>query len=329
MAEISKTASAELLSVKKIAGNKINIDLKVGGHTLSYRILLFAVGEAGRSNPLERRVEITTTYNSGLSKLPNSVDVILGVEREKHLLVGIDSRRLDHGGTTHNASTFVYLPSFEKLDAGGWFSMQTTSQLFATEYQVYFVPTFLLEYLKQHQSLHTNGVANILANVSDAIVDQLDYFSTNGSKAKLSYDQQVEIAIKKMQVGRVGESLVFQYEKKRLKNAGAKSLSEKVRWISQSQPYLGYDIATFSTKSEDEYIEVKSSVSTMRAFYFTANEMQIAKKRGDAYRLICVSNVMTQPLFKEIRNPMQAIEDGLLMVENGTHLVRIKGSAAA
>jgi hypothetical protein len=251
--------------MEKVAGNRLNIVLKVGGHTLSYRILLFAVGEAGRSNPLERRVEITTTYNSGLVKLPNSVDVILGVEREKRLLVGIDSRRLDHGSTTHDASTFVYLPSFEKLDAGGWFSMQTTSQLFDTEYQVYFIPAFLLNYLKQHHSLHTSGIASILANAPDAIVDQLDYFSANGSKAKLSYDQQVEIALKKMQIGRVGESLVFQHEKRRLKSAGAKSLSEKVRWVSQSQPYLGFDIATFSAKSEDEYVEVKSSVSTMRA----------------------------------------------------------------
>ena len=327
MAEISKMGSAELVSMEKIAGNKLNITLKIGGHTLSYRILLFAIGEAGRSNPLERRVEITTTYNSGLVQLPNSVDVILGIEREKRLLVGIDSRRLDHGGTTHNASTFVYFPSFEKLGAGGWFSMQTASQLFVTEYQVYFMPTFLLSYLKQHHALHTSGVASVLASVPDELADRLDYFSANGSKAKLSYDQQVEIAIKKMQVGRVGESLVFQHEKDRLKNSGVKSLSDKVQWVSQSQPYLGYDIATFSTKSEDEYVEVKSSVSTMRAFYFTANEMRIARKKGDAYRLVCVSNVMTQPSFKEIRNPMQAIEDGILTVENGTQLVRIEGSA--
>ncbi|AJX17047.1 DUF3883 domain-containing protein [Burkholderia ubonensis] len=324
--EISKTAPTQLVSIKKTAGNKLQLTMNVGGHELSFRILLFAVGAAGRTNPLERRVEITTTYNSGFSKLPNSVDVIIGVERDKRLLVGIDSRRLDYGGATHNASTFVYLPSFQKLDAGGWLSMRTASQLFDTEYQVYFVPTFLLEYLKQHELLHKNGVATVLANVSDSIVDESDHLSVIGSEAKLSYEQQVEIAMKKMQVGRIGESLVLQYEKARLKKAGVKSLSQKVRWVSQSQPYLGFDIATVNIKSKDEYIEVKSSTSKLRTFYFTSNEMRVAEKKGNAYRLICVSNVMTQPSINEIRNPMQALNDGLLTIESGTHLVRVKGS---
>ncbi|MBR8187007.1 DUF3883 domain-containing protein [Burkholderia ambifaria] len=323
--EIGKAARGQLVSTKKIAGNKLQLTMRVGGHNLSYRILLFAVGAAGRTNPHERRVEITTTYKSGLSKLMDSVDVILGVERNKRLLVGIDSRRLDYGGETHNASTFVYLPSFNKLDAGGWLPMRTASQIFDTEYQVYFVPAFLLEYLKQHELLHKSGVATVLGNVSDPIVDESDHMAATGSGAKLSYEQQVEIAIKKMQIGRIGESLVFEYERARLRAAGLKSLSEKVRWVSQSQPYLGFDIETVNNKAQSEYIEVKSSTSKLSKFYFTANEMRVAKKKGASYRLICVSNVMTQPTIKEIRDPMQALADGLLTIESDTHLVRVKG----
>ena len=330
MAEIAKASPAELISIDKIAGNKLRLSLKVGGHTQSYRILLFAVGEAGRTNPLERRVEITSTYGGGLVKLQDHVDVILGVERDKRLLVGIDARRLDHGGPTHNASTFVYLPSFEKLGAGGWFSMQTVSQLFSTEYQVYFAPNFLIEYLKQHQRLHASGVVNMLASAPENLVDQLDQFSASGSNTKLSYEQQVELALKKMQIGRVGESLVFQREKDRLTNAGAPSLSAKVDWVSQTRPYLGFDISSFgSSKNEEEFIEVKSSVSKMRSFYFTSNEMDVAAKKGESYRLICVSEVMTQPTFAEIRNPIQAIQEGFLILQSDTQLVVIKGSGTA
>ena len=329
MAEIGRVAPAQSVAMERVAGNRLNITLKVGGHSLLYRILLFAIGKAGRSNPLERRVEITTTYSSGLRLVPNSVDVVLGVERERRLLVGLDPRRLSHGGPTHNASTFVYTPNFEKLGGGGWFSLQTTNQLFPTEYQVYFKPGFLLGYLKQHHSFHASGMASVAVNVPDALADRLDYYSANGSKKKLSYDQQVEIALKKMQVGRVGESLVFQREICRLETAGARALSKKVQWISQSQPYLGYDIATFGARSEEEYVEVKSSVAEMKAFYFTANEMRVAQKKGNSYRLVCVSNVMAKPSYKEVRNPVKAIEDGLLEIESNTSLVRIVGPIVA
>ena len=327
MNEISRASPTTLISMKKLAGNKLALSMNVAGHTHSYRILLFAIGEAGRTNPLERRVEITSTYCGGLQKLAKHVDVILGVERSKHLLVGIDPRRLDHGGPTHNASTFVYLPSFEKLGAGGWFSMQTSSQLFSAEYQVYFVPAFLLEYLRQHQSIHTNGVASSLANVRDELVDQLDRSATSGSKANLNYEQQVELALKKMQIGRVGESLVFEQERRRLAHLGKSSLSKKVKWVSQTQPYLGFDISSYGSKFGEEFIEVKSSVASMQSFYFTANEMSVAQSKGNSYRLVCVSNVMTQPTFTEIRNPILAIRKGLLVVKSGTQLVVIRGSA--
>lgn len=322
----AKKASPKLAaSIHKLANNKFTIAMDVGGHTLRYRVVLFAVGAAGRSNPLERRVEITSTYSGSLKPLAGHVDVVLGVEREKRLLVGIDSRRLDHGGPTHNASTFVYLPSFEKLAAGGWFSMQTASQLFSNEYQIYFEPQFLLEYLRQHDGLHKSGLASLTgAKVEEDAVDSLDSFSANGSKTKLTYDQQVELALKKMQIGRVGESIALKAERTRLSEAGAVKLAQKVHWVSQEQPYLGYDISSFSNTAEAEFVEVKSSVSKVRAFYFTANEMKVAQNLGDSYRLLCVSNVMTQPTIREFRNPIEAIEKGILAVERDTQLVAIK-----
>ena len=65
----------------------------------------------------------------------------------------------------------------------------------------------------------------------------------------------------------------------------------------------------------------------MQSFYFTANEMSVAQSKGNSYRLVCVSNVMTQPTFPEIRNPILAIRKGLLVVKSGTQLVVIRGSA--
>jgi hypothetical protein len=323
--EVKKAQSPEIGAIHKIGGNKFTIEVKHGGHILRFRVLLYAVGTAGRSNPLERRVEITSTYSGGLTVLPDHVDVVLGIEREKRLLVGIDSRRLAHGGPTHNASTFVYLPSFEKLSKGGWFPLRTATQLFASEYQIYFKPTYLVNYLRQHETLHNSGLAQLpSAPVAENVVDQLDVYAANGSNTNLSYEQQVELALKKMQIGRIGEGIAFEAEKERLINLGKKNLAKKIKWASQTQPYLGYDILSYGQKSNKEYVEVKSSLNEVKRFYFTANEMRVAEIRGISYRLVCVSRVMTQPHIREFRDPMKAIADGLLVVEKDTSLVAIQ-----
>jgi hypothetical protein len=323
--EIEKTQPSVIGFIQKIAGNRFTIEIKRGGHVLRFRVLLFAVGTAGRTNPLERRVEITSTYSGGLAVLPDHVDIVLGIEREKGLLVGIDSRRLAHGGPTHNASTFVYLPSFEKLSGDSWFPLRTSTQLFESEYQIYFEPTFLVSYLRQHESLHKSGLAQLPAvPVAEDVVDRLDLYSVNGSKTKLSYDQQIELALKKMQIGRIGEGVVVKAERKRLSKSGKPNLVKKINWVSQTQPYLGYDILSYDVKAQKEYVEVKASLNEVRRFYFTANEMRVAEMRGDSYRLVCVSHVMTQPLLREFRNPIEAISGGVLVVERDTSLVAIK-----
>jgi len=96
-----------------------------------------------------------------------------------------------------------------------------------------------------------------------------------------------------------------------------------VDWVSQRKPFLGFDILSFGNEGSEEYIEVKSSVGKMKSFYFTANEMNVASEIGDAYRLVCVSTVTTQPNLMEFRNPVKAISDGILEVKSDTSLVSI------
>lgn len=324
LSELEATPHDSLVSFEKIAGNRLLIGVRRGGHILKYRVLLFAVGAAGRSNPLERRVEITSTYASGLNKIQGHVDIVLGVERSERLLVAIDPRRLSYGGDTHNASTFVYLPSFQKLTDLGWFSMEVSSKLFPVEYQVYFAPSYLVEYLKQHDILHSSGLGQPPSvKIKENEIDRIDYYSVNGSTTQLSYDQQVELALKKMHVGRTGENLVLKSEVERLAKQGFVEAANKVEWTSQTKPYLGYDILSFDYSGKHEYIEVKSSVQDIKGFYFTANEMKVAGKLGESYRLICVSNALTLPSFSEFRNPIKAIKNGKLEVFQDTAYIRL------
>src|SRR6185437_8115585 len=89
-----------------IPRNGIQIILKAGEFELRLRLFIYKVTSSGRSRSHERRVEITTTYHSGLRHVPRFADVVIGVDTVSGKYVGIDSRRMSFGGSTHNASSF-------------------------------------------------------------------------------------------------------------------------------------------------------------------------------------------------------------------------------
>jgi Domain of unknown function (DUF3883) len=326
IAEIRKTHSAAKVQLEKLRGNRLRVVFKRNGLEMKFRLLMWAVSEASRDDPLERRVEITSTYMAGgLQPDPGYTDIVLGVLRDRELLVGLDTRRLHAGGHSQNASTFVYLSNFEQLCTLNHLVVLARQVLHTQEYQVYLRPVFLLDYLADHGVLHLRGIRQTPPSSTPGdVVDELDSFSARGSSRKLTYEQQVELALRKMQIGQAGESFVVSQERVRLRNANKANLASRVDWISQTKPYLGYDIASFGLDAMAEYIEVKASVNKLSRFYFTANEMKQAAKYKDRYRLICVSNVLSKPTSHEYINPLAYIESGALEVLNETSLVLVK-----
>ncbi len=73
--------------------------------------------------------------------------------------------------------------------------------------------------------------------------------------------------------------------------------------VCQTHPYLGFDINSFAY---DGTPSCRSWIvnGKLTRFHFSNNEMQVAEKSGDAYRIVCVSNVLETPSFLEIRNPI-------------------------
>jgi hypothetical protein len=143
-------------------------------------------------------------------------------------------------------------------------------------------PEFLITYLAEEHTLHASGLRMPAPSLtSDKLASDLDKNFSSGSNQRLDYEQQVQLALKKMQIGQLGERIVLASECKRLSDEKRKDLSNKVSWISQTKPFLGYDIISYDRKAKMEYVEVKTSSSTVRAFYFTANEMRQAKRLTD------------------------------------------------
>lgn len=85
--------------------------------------------------------------------------------------------------------------------------------------------------------------------------------------------------------GEKAELFVLEYEKNRL----GQPLCEKVRRISEIDVTAGYDIVSFDSsqsREPDRFVEVKAVSSA--GFYWSRNEYEIAKLKGNTYYLYLV-----------------------------------------
>jgi hypothetical protein len=289
----------------RLSRTRLMVEIKSGKKVLNFRILAFALGGTGRGRPNERRLEITSTYERALKPLSGVTDLVIGVERESGQLVGIDADRLNFGGPTSNASTFVYTEAFGTLKVKSHDVQLTPSKLISDEKQVYMRPGFLAEYIQGARGFHKIGVSTETgAPPSDTIPEK--------PTVKLSFEEQLKLALHKMEIGKRGEQLVFEREISRLRKTH-KPLAGRVEWTSQSYPYRGYDIASFDEKEERIYLEVKSSTGVVTNFHFTENEFRTAERLKAAYEIVCVSRALSSsPDFLRIRNPVSQITSGKL-----------------
>ena len=107
--------------------------------------------------------------------------------------------------------------------------------------------------------------------------------------------------------GEKAELFVLEFEKKRI----GIPLSEKIRRISEIDVSAGYDIVSFDSSESlepDRFIEVKAVSSS--GFFWSKNEYEIAKLKGDAYYLYLVElNKVEEPGYTPdmIQNPAMSV----------------------
>ena len=108
------------------------------------------------------------------------------------------------------------------------------------------------------------------------------------------------------ELGRAGEELVFEHEQRVLTDAGRSDLAKQVRWISQEEgDGAGYDIASSSREGRARLIEVKTTNGWDRIpFHISPNELKVADKRRDEWRLLRVWNYAREPQAFELRPPL-------------------------
>jgi hypothetical protein len=98
-------------------------------------------------------------------------------------------------------------------------------------------------------------------------------------------------------LGAAGERFVLELEHRRLWEAGARHLADRIEHVAQSRgDGLGYDIASFDPDGRERLIEVKTTAfGAMTPFFATAREVTVSQEKAEAYRLYRLFKFRTKP----------------------------------
>lgn len=133
------------------------------------------------------------------------------------------------------------------------------------------------------------------------------------SKRKKQVKIESESEEHKKEIGKQGELIVFEEEKRRLIKAKCPDLAKKVDHISLKDDSAGYDILSFRKDDSKKYIEVKSTEEHFSGkrteFEITATQVDASKTYGDNYYIYRVFDVASKkPPIKIIKNPYKKIK---------------------
>ena len=122
---------------------------------------------------------------------------------------------------------------------------------------------------------------------------ELVYQLTANGKA-ISEQQLEKILMENRRLGAKAENVVVEFEKMRLKKLGKPAQAELVKRISTINVAAGYDIASFDGTTDEifpnRFIEVKATTGDSLHFYWSINEMNVAKKKKDLYWIYMMTN---------------------------------------
>ena len=152
-----------------------------------------------------------------------------------------------------------------------------------------------------------------------------------------SEEQFQEYLREKQEIGDLAETLVLNFERQRLDSLGCVVEPKCVRRISKVMVNAGYDIESYDSFSEDvnydRFIEVKGSRAANLRFFWTRNEMEVAKELGAQYWIYFQGGVdakqgiaKNKPLM--FQNPLEGLFNDEIFTKNPQGLIveaKLKG----
>ncbi len=150
----------------------------------------------------------------------------------------------------------------------------------------------------------------------EEIIPILILYSKN-NKTTISLERLRELQLYKSELGDDAEDFVLTYELQRLNDH---NFIDQIKIISKIDVNAGYDIVSFLNKESkliDKYIEVKSFAERLN-FYWSRNEVDVAKLKKDQYFLYLVDRIhLETPNYEPIiiQNPYDKIINPSWIIE--------------
>lgn len=109
------------------------------------------------------------------------------------------------------------------------------------------------------------------------------------------------------ELGRQGEEHVLRSEVARLRQNGRSDLAQGVRWVARDDgDGAGYDIRSFALSGEERLLEVKTTAGNQQTpFFISANELELASRRSDAFRIVRIYDFLRQPRAFKLAPPLE------------------------
>ncbi|MEP3156895.1 MAG: DUF3883 domain-containing protein [Nitratireductor sp.] len=109
------------------------------------------------------------------------------------------------------------------------------------------------------------------------------------------------------ELGRAGEELVLEHERRWLHDSGRDDLSAQVRWTAvEDGDGFGYDIASFAPNGRERLIEVKTTRGWNRTpFHVTRNELRVAEAERASWELCRVWDFARTPKAFVLQAPLE------------------------
>jgi hypothetical protein len=128
-----------------------------------------------------------------------------------------------------------------------------------------------------------------LKNWEDLITDPPKQRANRTNPADLGGRARNKVAVNdalNRALGRRGEEYVLRCEQERLRKIGRTDLATRVKWVSEDDDGLGYDILSYDEQGQEIYVEVKTTNAGHQSrFFITDNELAVARRCGSAYKL--------------------------------------------
>ncbi len=112
-------------------------------------------------------------------------------------------------------------------------------------------------------------------------------------------------------LGKAGEALVFEVEKRWLDGLGRNDLSGRVRWVARDDgDGYGFDILSFDgigdKANRERWLEIKTTNGPRTTpFFITDNELCVSKERPDVFRIVRLYDFRRQARAYRLEPPLE------------------------